>query len=393
MNRRIPVRCVGALAAALAAASVQAASPGVSDDTVLFGQSAAFSGPAADLGTDFRLGIQAAFREANGRGGVHGRRLALRSLDDAYEPEQAIVNTRALIEDPENPVFALIGAVGTPTSRSAAPVAARAEVPYVAPFTGADILRETEWGNVVNLRASYHQETAEIVDNLVNQLGIRRIAVLHQDDSYGRAGFRGVREALDRHGIQPAGVSAYVRNTTAVKTALLDLADYGPGAVILVGAYKPVAASVAWARQVGFNPVFVTISFSGGLALARELGTGGEGVFVTQVVPFPTSSIRVAAAYRRALAAQDADAPPGFVSFEGYLAGRMAIVGLDRSGRDVDREGFLDALLRSDPINLDGFVLRFGEGDNQGSDAVFFTMIRKDGSYSPIAGLRSATAP
>lgn len=384
MNRRAYLLGLAALAL-LGASYAHAQLPYVSEDRILFGQSAALSGPSADLGNGMRIGIQAAFREVNRRGGVHGRRLELKSVDDAYEPEQAIVNTRALIEDPEDPVFALIGAVGTPTSRSAAPVAAEAGVPYVAPFTGAELLRGTNWENVVNLRSSYYQETERIVNYLIYTLGITRIAVLHQEDSYGNAGLFGVRRALTNLSMPLFGTSSYTRNTTAVKTSVLDLQETGADAVVLVGAYKPVAATILWARRIGFNPVFMTISFSGGYALARELGREGKGVYVTQVVPFPTSGGRIATKYRRALAAHSRSTKPGFVSFEGYLAGRLAIVGLERAGRDASRGAFLNSLLRSDPIDIDGFKLEFAPGDNQGSDAVFLTMIQADGSYRPLS--------
>ena len=189
---------------------------GVFDNRIVFGQSAAFSGPAQALGTNMRLGILAAFHEANERGGVHGRTLELASLDDAYEPEAAVTNTLHLIEVDE--VFALIGEVGTPTSRSATPVAANAGIPFIAPFTGAEFLRDPEWSNIINLRASYYQETEEMVSRLIADLGIQRIAVLYQDDSFGRAGWRGVRLALDRRGMEPVSIGLYPRNTTAVKT-------------------------------------------------------------------------------------------------------------------------------------------------------------------------------
>ena len=129
-----------------------------------------------------RLGIEAAFHEANEKGGVHGRRIELTSLDDAYEPEAAIANTQQLIGEG---VFALIGAVGTPTSRSATPIAFAAGAPYIAPFTGAGFLRDPEWSNIINLRASYAQETEEMVERLRTDLGIERIGILYQDDSYG----------------------------------------------------------------------------------------------------------------------------------------------------------------------------------------------------------------
>lgn len=368
-----------------------AAEVGVSKDRVVFGQSAAFSGPAQELGKNMRRGIRAAFREANDGGGVHGRRLELISLDDAYEPEAAIANTRRLIE--EEQVFALIGAVGTPTSRSATPIAADADVPYIAPFTGAAFLRDPQWTNIINLRASYYQETEEMVARLTGDLDIQRIAVLYQDDSFGRAGYRGVRRALDRRNMDAAALAVYPRNTTAVKTALLELRRRTPEAVIVVGSYQPVAAMIAWSRHIGFDPVFITISFVGSNALAQKLGSEGAGVFVTQVVPFPLGTeSRIVDRYRRALAVHAPDAEPGFVSLEGYLAGRLAVAALERAGADVDRTGFLDSLRRAEPIDIDGFELRYDD-DNQGSDLVFVTAIGRDGRYRPISHLGEAAHP
>ncbi len=355
------------------------ATQGIFEDSVLFGQSAAFSGPAQELGLNMRLGIEAAFAEANRSGGVHGRRLDLTSLDDSYEPEAAVTNTQQLIET--DGVFALIGEVGTPTSRSATPVAAAAEVPFIAPFTGAEFLRDDNWRNIINLRASYYQETEEIVARLIADQGSDRIAVMFQDDSFGRAGYRGVLQALDKRDMEPVAIGLYPRNTTAVRTALLDLRLGDPDAVVLVGAYEPVAALIAWARYIGEDWTFVTISFVGANALAEELGPFGDGVFVTQVVPFPSDdSLPVVASYLAALEAHDPDAVPGFVSLEGYLAGRMAIVGLERCGRNLSRTCFLNEILRGEPVDIDGFELGFGGNDNQGSDTVFLTVIR-DGRY------------
>ena len=373
-------------------AEIRAEESGISDQRILFGQSAAFSGPAKELGKNMRIGIEAAFQEANTQGGVHGRQLILLSLDDAYEPEAAIANTQRLIE--KEGVFALIGAVGTPTSRSATPIAEDAGVPYIAPFTGAAFLRESKWQNVINLRASYNQETEAMVARLTTDLGIERIAVMYQDDSFGRAGYRGVRQALERRSMEPVTIGVYPRNTTAVKTGLLNLHSANPDAVILIGAYQPVATLIAWARHTGLDPVFMTISFVGSNALAKELGRAGAGVFVTQVVPFPTNDIpRVGIAYRRALTAYAPEATPGFVSYEGYLAGQLAIAALERCGREVDRAGFLKSLRSTDTIDLDGFELLYGENDNQGSDAVFLTVIGTDGSYRSIQTLRDAIKP
>ena len=387
MKRLLDCAAIGLLAVA----SVDAAEMGVFETRILFGQSAAFSGPAQEIGKNTRLGIEAAFQEVNDRGGLHGRTLELETLDDRYEPELAIANTRSLID--EHGVFALIGAVGTPTSRAAVPVAAADGVPYIAPLSGAAFLRDTQGqgGNVINLRPSYNDETEEMVVRLINDLAIERIAVLYQDDSFGRAGHRGVMQALEKRNMEPVAAGVYPRNTRAVKTALLDVLDGNPGAVILVGAYDPVATLIKWARHIGFDPVFMTISFVGSNALARELGSGGRGVFVTQVVPFPVgSSPPIVAAYAQALTASAPKAVPGFVSLEGYLAGRLAIAALERCGEEPDRACFLNTLRSAERIDLDGFELRYGMHDNQGSDRVFLTTIDRNSRYRPIATLREA---
>ena len=363
---------------------------GITPEEVLFGQSAAFSGPARELGLNMRLGIEAAFAEVNQQGGVFGRQLSLISLDDTYEPEAAATNTQDLIREG---VFALIGEVGTPTSRSATPVAAEFGVPFIAPFTGAAFLRDKEWDNIVNLRASYNQETEEMVERLTTDLGIERIAVLYQDDSFGRAGYNGALAALDRRGMEPVAVGLYPRNTTAVKTALLDLSKGNPEGVIMVGAYDPIGEFILWARETKLvEGEFITISFVGSNALAEKLGPEGEGVYVTQVVPFPTDeSVTVVSSYLKALVEFKADAEPGFVSFEGYLAGRLAISGLERCGRDLSRSCFLDSLLQGNDFDIDGFPLKFAGGDNQGSDTVFLTVIGSDGRYHPIEKLSDPT--
>ena len=386
-------RAVLALVTAVALVPALAADdiPGITDDRVLFGQSAAFSGPAEALGRGMQIGVRAAFEERNRAGGVHGRRLELVSLDDTYEPELAIANTRRLIE--EERVFALVGAVGTPTSNAAEPIASSAGVPYIGPFTGAEFLRSRSRPMVINVRASYFQETEEMVERLSSDLGVSRFGILYQDDSYGLAGYKGLTRALKRRKLELAGIGTYPRNTTAVKTAVLDLSHSRPDAVVIIGAYRPVATFIRWARLLGFDPIFINISFVGSNALANELGEAGNGVLVTQVVPFPgDDSIPVVADYQRALAAHSPESEPGFVSLEGYIVGRFVVEALDRAGRDLTRNGFINAVTLTGIHDLGGFELEFGPIDNQGSDRVFLTEIGPDGRYHPVERLAARAA-
>lgn len=356
---------------------------GVSPDRIVFGQSAALGGPAAALGVGMKLGIEAAFAEVNTAGGVGGRTLELISLDDGYEPDRAIRNTKALIYDRE--VFALIGAVGTPTSKAAQPIATDAGVPYVGPFTGAEFLRGENMKNVVNFRASYFQETETWIEHLTVDLGYERIAILYQDDSFGRAGLNGVKAAMAKRNMELVAEGTYKRNTTAVKSAVLKIRKAKPQAVVMVGAYKPISVFILTARKLKFEPTFVNISFVGSAALAKELGDQGEGVVVTQVVPFPwNNNDPLVAEYQSALAKIDANAQPDFVSFEGYIVGRMAIEGLKRVKGLLTRKTFLSAYRAGMNVDLHGLALSFGGADNQGSDKVFLSVIQPDGKFAAV---------
>jgi ABC-type branched-subunit amino acid transport system substrate-binding protein len=180
----------------------------------------------------------------------------------------------------------------------------------------------------------------------------------------------------------------FKRNTTAVKSALLDIMKSRPEAVVTVGPYKPIAEFIKLARQVKMDAVFVAISFVGSDALAQELGSAGAGVIISQVVPFPgDKSVPVVAAYQAALKALAPDAGPGFVSLEGYLVGRLAIEALKRVPGEPTREALLDAIANTGTFDLGGIELAYGPDRNQGSDRVFFTILQADGSFKPVVRL------
>ena len=377
---------IAALGLALAAGGSAWAEDGVSADQILFGQSAALGGPAAALGSGMREGILAAFEEANRNGGVNGRQLQLKSVDDGYEPDRAIANTKALIETDK--VFALIGPVGTPTSKAAQPIATSAAVPFIGPFTGAGFLRDPALSNVVNVRNTYDAETEAWIKHLTEDLSHERIAILYQDDGFGRVGLAGVNKALEKRGMKLVAEGTYQRNTTAVKSALLEIRKADPQAVVIVGAYKPAAEFIKLARKVKLDATFVNLSFVGSKALAKELGPEGAGVVITQVVPFPwDSSVPLVAEYQAALKAANPNAEPGFVSLEGYITGRIAIEALRKIDGEVTRQALLDVIYKTGRFELGGVTLTYGPGDNQGMDEVFLSIIQPDGSFKSVARL------
>lgn len=359
------------------------AEDGVTADSIVFGQAAVLEGPASALGLGMQKGLHAAFDEINAKGGVHGRKLKLISVNDGYEPDRAIAATRKLIE--EDKVFALIGPVGTPTAAAAQPIATAARVPFMGAFTGAGFLRNPKLENVINVRASYDAETEAWVKHLTEDLKVSKIAIFYQDDAFGRAGLSGFKKAMDKRNMTIAAEATFERNTVAVKTGLLTLKRAEPEAVVMVGPYKPVAEFIKLARKTSFNPVFVNISFVGANALAKELGADGKGVIVSQVVPFPgDASLKVVAEYHAAIKAADPKAEPEFVSLEGYLAGRLAIAALENMGKDVTREGLIKTIKDTGKFDIGGLPMTFSAEKNEGLDKVFMTIIQEDGTFKPI---------
>ena len=366
------------------------AEDGVSKDSILFGQVAALNGPAQALGQGMREGILAAFEEANRAGGINGRKFELKSIDDSYEPEKTIEATNKAIK--EDKVFALVGAVGTPTSRAGQPIATAAKVPFIGPFTGAEFLRNPFNRYVVNIRASYFQETEAWVEHLTNDLGVTRIAILYQDDAFGLSGLAGVKKAMEKRNLSLVAEGTFKRNTTAIKSALLEIMKGQPQAVVTVGPYKPIAAFIKLARQLKVDATFVAISFVGSDSLAQELGSEGAGVVVSQVVPFPgDKSLPVVASYQSALAAVNEKSKPGFVSLEGYLAGRLVVEAIKRIPGEPTREAFLDIVER-EPFDLGGMKLTFSATQNQGSNRVYFTVLQSNGLFQPVAKLVKTVA-
>ena len=362
------------------------AEDGVSKDRIVFGQVAALEGPAQALGQGMRQGLLAAFAEANRAGGVGGRMLELKSADDSYEPQKMIEAMQKMIA--EDKVFAIVGTVGTPTANAGQPIATAAKVPFIGPFTGAEFLRNPYKRYVVNIRSSYFQETEAWIEHLTKDLGITKIAILYQDDTFGLAGLEGVKIAMAKRNMSLVASGTFRRNTTAVKSALLEIMKANPEAVVTVGPYKPIAEFIKLARQAKLDAIFVAISFVGSDALAEEMGDKGAGVIVSQVVPFPgDKSLPVVASYQAALAALDPEAKPGFVSLEGYLVGRLVIEALKRIPGEPTREALLDVIGGTGTFDLGGLELTYGKDNNQGMDKVFFTVLQADGSFKPITRL------
>lgn len=360
----------------LGAAALSAPAWAQSERRIVLGQSCAMTGPAAQLGLQMNRGARIAFDAINAAGGINGHAIDLRVVDDGYEPVRCKANTEQLIKDE---VFALFGYVGTPTSLAALPLVNEERIPFVGPFTGAEALRDPFSRSVFHVRASYYDETALIVKQLL-ELDRKKIAVFRQNDSYGQAGLDGVVRALKARNLEPVSVGLVERNTVDVAKAVQAIVPTMPDAIVQISAYKSCAAFIRAARKAGFGGTFCNVSFVGTQALADELGKDGAGVVVSQVMPFPFSTTTpISREYLAAVQKAGGDATPNYSSMEGYLAAKVFAEGLRRAGRNPSREALLAALESIQRWDLGGFSVNFGPRDRTGSTFVELSMLTGDG--------------
>ena len=366
------------LLAVLLTAPGHAADIGVTDKEILVGQFAAQTGPAAELGKRMQLGMLAHFTAVNAAGGINGRTIRLVSRDDGYEPEKAAAAVKALIE--EDKVFALVGSVGTPTTLAAVPAINAVGIPLIGPFTGAQALREPLNRNIFHVRASYFDETERIVQHL-STLGIKKIAVFYQNDSYGKAGLEGVTRALTKRSLKPAAAVTVERNSVDVTAAWAELAKAAPEAVVQISAYKSCAALIKLARSKGYGGQFFNVSFVGSTALSAELGDAGAGVTISQVVPFPyTPSSEIVREYQQRMT-EAGNKDFDFSSMEGFLAAKVFVEGLRRAGKALTRASLVSGLESMRDVNMGGFMVNYSPANHEASHYTDLTIIGRGGRF------------
>lgn len=343
---------------------------------IILGQSAAFTGPAAELGIQFHQGAKLWFDQVNAQGGIGGKTIEIKTLDDGYEPDRCAANTQKLIAED---VHALFGYIGTPTSLAALPLLTKAQVPFIAPFTGAMGLREPFNKQVFHLRASYNDETALIVRQLTN-LGLKKIAVFYQNDAYGKAGLDGVTLALDKLGLKPVATATVERNSVDVAAAVRTINAATPDAVVQVSAYKSCASYIRAARAAGYGGTFYNVSFVGTQALADELGKDGAGVVVSQVMPSPYYPARPIAREFADAVKKAGNVQANFSSMEGYLAAKIVTEGLKRAGTRIgSREALVQGIESIGSQSLGGFQVNFSASNHVASSFVELSMLTGDG--------------
>jgi ABC-type branched-subunit amino acid transport system substrate-binding protein len=359
-------------------ADAMAADPGVFDDRIVIGSSTPLSGSTAQLGSLLNTGVRAHIEQVNRQGGINGRRIELRTIDDQYDPEKAVANTRRLIETDR--VFALLGYVGTASSNAVLPIITDAKVPFIGPLTGAMSVREPGNRYVFNVRASYADEIALIVNQLVST-GTRKIGVVYQNDAFGKSGLEAVARFLAERRLSIHATGSVERGSTDVTQVVADMRANEPEAIVLILTYAPAASFIKAMRKVGYMGQFHNLSAVGSTTLAETLGTDGIGIAITQVVPFPwAGAAPVVREYQKAmqeLGQKDYD----FTSLEGYIGARVLVEGLRRAGRDLSRERLVGALETLNRFDIGGLSVTYAPGAHSGSRFVDTTIIGSSGRF------------
>lgn len=353
---------------------------GVSPGHIAIGMSTPLSGPNAAYGTHMKEVIEAYFRELNAAGGIHGRKLELHVLDDGYETERTLANTRELITGKQ--VFALLGFYGSsPTTEAMNTVFGPARVPLIGTISGAESLRPPREQNpngryMFNVRASYADETAAIVNQLVS-LGLRNVAVVYQNDGFGKSGLEGVIAALANHRLTPSAVASIERNSLEVAPAVAKLREVNPQAVVMVTLYKPTAEFVRQMKRAGQHPQFMTLSSVGAELLVEELGEDARGIGISQVMPYPwNDTTPLVAEYHRL------NGKPGRYSYygvEAYVTARVLVEGLRRAGKQLGRERLIATLESLRDHDLGGYRINYSPSGRAGSRFVDLTVIGSGG--------------
>lgn len=362
------------------AATLSLAAAGTVHADVVIGQVAPLSGVLASTGQQMVLGGKVYFDEVNAQGGVHGQKIRTIVADDGYKVDETVRLTSELVKNPE--VVALFGFAGTANVGKLleAKVLEQAGIALVAPYTGGEVLRKPFNPWIFHVRAGYADEAEHMVKQLVTQ-GIRRVAVLYQDDAFGIAGLDGVKAAMARRKLHIAAAAPYERNTAEVKNAVAEILQAEAQAVIMIAINKPAAAFVKQYREAGGGGQLFNISVVDPAELVRLAGIQhARGLGISQVVPYPyQASLPVVREFHRLMKEHAPEAQVNYTNFEEFLGAKVLVEALRRAGPKPTRERVVRALESLDAFDLGGVRVGFSPKNRIGSRYVEVTVISSTG--------------
>lgn len=325
-------------------------------------------------GRGMKVGVDAYFKSVNEKGGVNGRRLELICLDDQMATDKTVDGLLKLVD--EFKVFAVVGSVGSSNCVASLPIVKEYKVPFINPRTGASDLRTPPVREVIHVRASYQQEVDRIVDLLVRN-GARRLAVFYQNDTLGTDILSSTGHAVKRHGLALVSKGSFERNTTAVTAGLAAIMAGNPDAIVVGAVYAPGAEFIKLARKEGVKAHLAACSFAGGSNLVKAVGSAGEGLIMTQVVPeLDDLTLPITKECKEAIDRNPEEVGFNVVSMEGCMAAKSLVMALEKAGSPPTRDGLIQAYEGMKDTDMGGIKLSFAPDDHQGSDNVYLQVVQ-----------------
>ncbi len=357
----------------------RAATPGVGDKQVLLGQSIALQGGKNAYAAEAQAGIQACLDEANRNGGVFGRQVQLRTLDDDNNSGKAESNARALVAEG---VLALFGSLEGGPSTAVMKAAVELKLPFIGPMAGSPGLRRPHQGLVFPVRAEHREEFRALITQ-GRQQGLKQVALFHSDSDVGREHLNNVRLLAAELGlgfggglpfkgdIDEAGLDKLV--ATIVQQQVDLVFNHGSA-----GVYEKL---IRRARAAGVRARFWAVN-SGSSPLAKALGELALGMLFTQIVPNPQSGkTALAREYQARMAAAHPGMALGYGSLEGYMTAKALLLALHAAGPPLSRPALIAGAQSLNNADLGGLPLRWKKGDHVGCTFVDLALVGRDGRF------------
>jgi branched-chain amino acid transport system substrate-binding protein len=362
---------------ALCGAGALWAEDGVTDSRILIGQTVGVTGQIAAPVKEMMAGANAYFEAINKAGGVNGRKIELRTLDDKFDPALAAANADVLIKNDH--VLALFQSRGTPHTEAILPLLAANKVPLIAPSTGAMVFHQDTNRYLFNVRAKYQDEVSKAVKQF-STIGIKKISLLYVDDTFGKDGLAGFQSVMAQQKLAPVSINSFDRTKPELDAVVASVAKANPQAVIIISSSATTIEIIKKLRAQSPLIQLMTLSNNSSLAFVESLGKLGQGVMMSQIMP-AANSLATGLGQEFKTMTQASGITPSYAAMEGFVAAKVLVEGLKRAGRNLTRESLISGLESIRRVDLGGLVLSYSERDHNGSDFVELTMINKDGKF------------
>ena len=347
--------------------------------TVKIAQTTALTGPLGELGSAMHQGARAGFAAINAKGGIHGRMVELTVADDAYDIQRSQTNVKGFLED--RSYFALFNCMGTPMLEAMLPQVMEAGIPFFAPFSGALSVRPKNVRNVFNIRASYADEAEQLVQHLAT-IGIKRIAVVYQNNTFGKEVFNAAQISMDKYKLAATAVVTVENSSLDASLAASRVASSNPEAVLVGLAGKPTIDFVKAIRTQRKGLPLYALSIMGAAATLKAMGDDAIGIAVSQVVPLPgNTTTPVVRDFQQAWKAAGITLEPSHLALEGYINAMVFAEALKRTGKTLTRSAFIDSTWNMLRLDLGGFDVSFSDSSKSASRFVELTMVSRNGRF------------